>query len=212
MARGAGRSARRVRGDAIAILEARRRPRGGRDLSGAQGVARWLHRFDGMKIGPAGLAFTFVLVAPALASAIVGSGSLTGPSQLRVRGCGSHRTRFSAALTVAADGTWIAQTDDGGRVAGTSTPLGRSGRKLQLSLDAPSTADLAADVAQEVAILCDSDSVIVTSTRANALTLSLNRRLTKVKLVMRFTFEGSAGDRSGRATYRLTGNGPWTAG
>ena len=165
-----------------------------------------------MKIGFAGLAFTLVLVAPGFASAFVGSGSLAGPSQLRVRGCGTHRAQFSATLTVAADGTWIAQTDDGGRVAGTSTPLGRSGRKLRLSLDAPSTADLAADVAQEVMILCDSESVAVTSTRANALTLSLNRRLTKVKLVMRFTVEGTAGGRSGKASYRLIGNGSWTAG
>ena len=177
-----------------------------------RGLARRLHRLDVMKTRSAGLAFAFVLVAPAFVSAFVGSGSLAGRSQLGIRGCGTHRAQFSATLTVAADGTWMAQTDEGGRVAGTSTPVGRSGRKLHLSLDAPSTAGLAADVAQEVVILCDSGAVVVTSTHANTLTLSLNRRLTKVKLVMRFTVQGTARGRSGKATYRLTGNGSWTAG
>ena len=158
------------------------------------------------------IAFTLTLtiVAADLANAFSGSGSLSGTSRLRARGCGAYRANFSGTLLVGIDGTWIAQVEDGS-FAGTSTPIGRSGRKIRLALDAPSTAALGASIAEDISTTCELPAVTVTSSRPKGLTLALDRTLTKAKFIIKYALKGTAGDHSGTATYKLLGRGPWTA-
>jgi hypothetical protein len=156
------------------------------------------------------LALSFVVAAPALARAFAGSGSLAGTSRLRVKGCGTYRADFATTLTVLDDGTLTAQVEEGA-FAGSGTPLGRSGRKLALALDEPSTAALVASVVEDASELCESPAT-VTATQPKTLTLVLNRRLTKAKLVVKFVFKGTAAGVAGTATYKLVGRGPWTPG
>jgi hypothetical protein len=118
---------------------------------------------------------------------------------------------FSSTLVVRDDGTWTA---NGGAdsFAGTYAAVGRTGRKLALTLDEPSKAAFIASVADDIQSLCDTPPVTVTASHAKVLALTLNRKLTKAKLVVKYAFAGNAGGRSGTATYRLTGRGAWTPG
>jgi hypothetical protein len=158
------------------------------------------------------LILALLIVVPAVAHAASGTASLTGTSKLAVKGCGRDRGVFSASLTVAADGTWSTQVTGEERIAGTYTTKGHAGRKLVLTFDAATAATLAASIASDVTTLCQSEPATVTSSTIKVLTLTLDRKLTKATLLMRATFTGSAGGRSGTATYKVLGRGPWTPG
>jgi hypothetical protein len=155
------------------------------------------------------LALALAIVAPTSAHALSGTASLEGFAKLVVKGCGAHRTALSATLLVASDGTWSAQSSDADSFTGTYTTVGRSGRKLRLTVDDPSAAALVASVAEDIAILCDTPPVTVTSSRPKAVTLALDRTLQKAKLVVRWVLKGSAGGRSGTATYKVQARGAW---
>ena len=70
---------------------------------------------------------------------------------------------------------------------------------------------LVASVAEDVSTLCEV-SATVTAVRPKKLTLALNRKLTKAKLLVKIAFKGTADGRSGTATYQLLGKGPWGPG
>ena len=163
------------------------------------------------RAGVVALAIAVSLAAPSIGGAVSGSASLTGASRLGVRRCGAARVPFSGTLLVQDDGTWTAN-GGGDAFAGTYTATGRAGRKLVLTLDAPSQAAFIASIEEDVASLCESPPVTVTSSRAKVLMLTLNRRLTKAKLVVKYAFTGTAEGRSGTATYRLTSRGAWIPG
>lgn len=157
------------------------------------------------------LAIVFLLAASAVARAAGGSAALSGTSRLGVHGCGADPGSFSGTLAVNADGTWAIDTGEG-VFAGTYVAIGRTGRKLRLALDAASLAGFVASVEADVAMLCETPPVTVTSSRAKVVSLTINRKLTMAKLVVRYLFRGNAGGRSGTATYRLVGRGAWTPG
>lgn len=156
------------------------------------------------------IAIALLVAAPAVAGAVSGSAALTGKSRLGVRGCGADRATFSASVLVQDDGTWIAQSDQ--VFGGTYAPTGRTGRTLALSFDAASEAGFIASIEEDVATVCESPPATVTSSRRKVMALVLNRKLTKAKLVVKYAVTGNAGGRSGTATYRLIGRGPWTPG
>lgn len=164
---------------------------------------------DRISIGT--LVIVLSLMAPSIAGATSGSAALTGTSRLGVRGCHGGRMTFSGTVVVYADGTWTA-TGGSDNFAGTYAAAGRTGRKLVLTLDEPSKAAFIASVAEDIQTLCDTPPVTVTNSRAKVLALTLNRKLTKAKLVVKYSIAGNAGGRSGTATYRLIGRGAWTAG
>ena len=151
------------------------------------------------------------LLASSSAWALDGSATLAGRSALHVAGCGTHRASLSQTLVVGADGTWSAVSSDD-QFSGTWTPLGRSGRKIRMALDAASTAALVASVAEEIGPLCEITGIVITATRAKVVTLKLDRRQTKAKLLVRYVIKGKADGRSGTAVYKVTASGPWTPG
>jgi hypothetical protein len=157
---------------------------------------------------------TLVLLGiPALAHALAGTAAVTGASRLRPRGCGALRTDLSGTLVVADDGTWSADfAGEEGQVAGTYEAIGKTGRKLRLAFDDPSLAVVIGTVEEGVAIVCESGAVIVTSTRLKAAKLTIDRKLERVTLVVRFRFKGNAGGRTGSATYNVRATGAWSAG
>jgi hypothetical protein len=164
-----------------------------------------------VRVGIEAITIALLIAAPAVVEAASGSASLTGRSSLAVRGCGAQRMQFSGTLLVQEDGTWTANGGDD-TFAGTYVPAGRTGRRLVLTLDGPSEAALIASVEENVASVCDSPPATVTRSRAKVVALVINRKLMKAKLVVKYGFTGTAGGRSGTATYRLIGRGGWTPG
>jgi hypothetical protein len=82
---------------------------------------------------------------------VVGSAALKGPLRFAVKKCGTDRGRAQLGIAVAPDGTWMAASDEGSTLTGTSQPLGASGRKLTIAFDDGSAAAFAADQASEIA-------------------------------------------------------------
>jgi len=157
------------------------------------------------------IVLALALVAPAVADAFVGSGALAGTVRLVVRRCGPARSALGVTLVVRSDGTWQSTDESGEAFSGTSTPVGRSDRKLRLAFDDATTADLVASIAEDVATLCETSAVTVTSVQPKTFLLTLDRSRTKAKLVLRYVFKGTAEGRAGSATYKVLGRGAWTA-
>jgi len=157
-----------------------------------------------------GILLALALAAPTAATAFTGTGTLTGTSKLAIPGCGTDRGTFVTSITVAADGTWSAQSSDGPSLSGTYVPVGRANRKLRFTLDAATTSALSSGIVADASMLCHA-SVTLTGSRPRALTLSLKRNGTQAKLVIGYGFSGRSRGRSGTASYRITGRGPWTA-
>jgi hypothetical protein len=143
------------------------------------------------------------------AAAQPGSGDLVGRSLLASKGCGRQRASFGLAVLVDAGGTWTAQDSEGRRFAGAWTPRGASGRRLEVSFGPEAEAAFVAVLAGDVARLCEAP-VVVESAVKKAFVLTVNRRRTRMALVLRYVLRGSAGGRSGTARYRLKAKGPWT--
>lgn len=150
------------------------------------------------------------LAASTAATAFTGTGTLTGASKFTVPGCGSDRGTFETSITVAADGTWSAQSSDGPSFSGTYVPVGHANRKLRFTLDAATTSALISAIVADASMLCRAPATL-TGSRARALTLSLNRKGTEAKLVIAYGFSGRSRGRSGAASYHVIGRGPWTA-
>ncbi len=150
------------------------------------------------------------LAAPTVAGAFTGTATLTGASKFVVPGCGAHRGAFVTSITVAADGTWSADSSEGSSFSGTYVAIGRANRKIRLTLDAATTAALVSGITADASMLCHS-SVTVTGSHPRALTLSLIHKGTQAKLAIAYVFSGRARGRSGTASYHVTGRGPWTA-
>jgi hypothetical protein len=150
------------------------------------------------------------LLLPRPAHALAGSTALTGASVLAVHGCGHDRSTLTAVLQVADGGTWTVLSQDGPSFTGTYVPKGKSGRKLVLTVAAASEQAIAATAVADIEALCNAQGVVVTAVRAKVLTLTLDKKLTTAKLVVRYLLKGSANGRSGTATLRITAKGPWT--
>ena len=148
-------------------------------------------------------------LAPTAATAFTGTGTLTGTWKFTVPGCGSDRGALVTSLTVAADGTWTAQSSDGPSFSGTYVAVGT--KKLRLTLDATTTAALAPAIVADAERLC-SAGVTLTGSHPRALTLSLKHKGTIAKLTIGYTFSGRSKGHSGSASYHVAGHGPWTAG
>jgi hypothetical protein len=153
------------------------------------------------------------IAVPLPARALSGTAELTGASVVTARGCGHDRGTLATVLQLAEDGTWTAQSVEGPIFSGTSAPKGRSGRKLALTLDPVSEQTLVAETTNEVAMLCElpSGSVVVTESRPKVLKLTLDKKLARAKLLVRYALKGTADGRSGTASLRIAGKGPWTA-
>jgi len=156
---------------------------------------------------PRALAVLTVLAIAAV-QAGTGSATFTGSTKLAVKGCGTARDPFSAVVAAAGDGTWNA-TSPGEQFSGTYTTIG-PGRRLKLTPDAATLANLTDVVVGGVSSLCRTGGVTVTSIRPQTSMLTLNRKLTRAKLLVRYVFAGTAGGRSGTATLTVRAAGPWT--
>ena len=157
-----------------------------------------------------GILLALSLAAPTAATAFTGTGTLTGTSKFTVPGCGSDRGVFVTSITVAADGTWSAQSSDGPSFSGTYVPVGRANRKVRFTFDAATTSALTSGIVADASTLCHA-SVTLTGSHPRSLTLSLNRKGTEAKLIIAYGFSGRSRGRSGTASYHVTGRGPWTA-
>jgi len=157
-----------------------------------------------------GILITLALAAPTAAMAFTGTGTLTGTSNFAVPGCGSNHAAFETSITLAADGTWSAQSSDGPSFSGTYVPVGRANRKVRFTFDAATTSTLVSSIVAKASRLCNA-SVTVTGSHPRALTLSLIRKGAQAKLVIAYAFSGRARGRSGTASYHVIGHGPWTA-
>lgn len=157
------------------------------------------------------LAACMTVVVLGTARAEPGTGVLEGTSRLTVKRCGTARGMLGGMMVVAGDGTWSFQSPGEDTYHGTSTPIGRSGRKLRLTPDAAATAAEVASAQEEISTLCGL-AVTVTDVHLKAATLSLDRKRTTAKLVVRYVFAGTANGRHGTATLKLVGKGPWTPG
>jgi len=150
------------------------------------------------------------LAAPTAASAFTGTATLTGTSKFVVPGCGADHGAFVTSITLAADGTWSAQSSEGSSFSGNYVPVGRANRKVRFTFDAATTSALTSVIVADASMLCHA-AVTLTGSHPRALTLSLNRKGTQAKLTIAYAFSGRARGRSGTASYHVTGRGPWTA-
>ena len=157
-----------------------------------------------------GILLALALVVPTAATAFTGTGTLTGTSKFGVPGCGSDHAAFVTSMTVAADGTWSAQSSEGPSFSGTYVAVGRADRKVRLTFDAATASALSSSIVADASRLCHA-SVTLTGSHPHALTLSLIRKGTQAKLVIADAFSGRARGRSGTASYHVIGRGPWTA-
>jgi hypothetical protein len=171
------------------------------------------HRRSALYVSSLAL-FLFLVLVPATetpAQVVAGSGFLEGKGTLAVQRCGRDRLRARTQVVVAPDGTWVATTDEGTGFSGTSVPVGTSGRQLALSFDADSEAGFVGSMALDAAELCRT-SIAVTSVLKKKFLLTINRRGTRAKLVLRYVGTGVGDGRSGWARSGLTLRGAWTAG
>jgi hypothetical protein len=157
-----------------------------------------------------GILLAVALAVPTAATAFTGTGTLTGTSKFAVPGCGSDHAAFVTSITVAADGTWSAQSSEGPSFSGTYVAVGRANRKVRLTFDAATSSALGSDIVASASMLCHA-SVTLTGSHPHALTLSLIRKGTQAKLIIAYSFSGRSRGRSGTASYHVTGRGPWTA-
>jgi hypothetical protein len=151
------------------------------------------------------------LAVPTAASAFTGTGTLTGTSKFAVPGCGAARGAFVTSITLAAAGTWNAESSEGSSFSGTYVPIGRANRKVRLTFDAATTSALSSNTRADASMLCHA-GVTLTGSHPRTLTFSLNRKGTQAKLIIAYVFSGRSRGRSGTASYHVTGRGPWTAG
>src|SRR5262245_60327049 len=79
------------------------------------------------------VALALALAAPTAASAFTGTGTLTGTSKFNVPGCGADHGAFVTSVTLAADGTWSAESSEGPSFSGTYVAIGHADRKVRLS-------------------------------------------------------------------------------
>lgn len=156
------------------------------------------------------LGSALLVAATASAQPLAGSAELTGDGILRVKGCGRDPASAAVRITVAADGAWTAQSPEVG-FAGTSVPLGASGRKLDLTFDPVSLAGFVAGLASDAAELCEGPITDVSAEKLRFL-LQVNRRHTRAKLKVRYFLRGTGPGGPGTATYKLALKGPWTPG
>jgi len=156
-----------------------------------------------------GILLALSLAVPTAATAFTGTATLTGTSKFVVPGCGIDRGTFVTSITVAADGTWSAQSSDGPSFSGTYVPVGRTDRKVRLTLDAATTSALIPIIVADASMLCHAPATL-TGSRPRALTLSLKHKGTVAKLVIGYVFSGRSRGRSGSASYHVAGSGPWT--
>jgi hypothetical protein len=174
-----------------------------------EGMARplWLLRgLSGVLLAGFGLG----VLPPGAEAQVAGYGRLKGIGALAVQRCGQAPLHTAAQVVVASDGTWSATSNDGAAFTGTSVPAGGSGRKLALSFDASSEAGFIASMAGDAAELCHT-SIEVTSVLKKKFVLTVNRRATRAKLVLRYTATGIGGGRSGKARSGFTLQGRWTS-
>jgi hypothetical protein len=163
-----------------------------------------------IRLGTVGIALCLVLVVTQ-AGAQSGNGQVVGHSVLAIKGCGQQRASFSAAIVTAADGTWTGQDSDGQSFTGTWTAKGPSGRKLELAFDPETEAGFVSGLVGDIVERCETPGPItVRSVAKKAFALVVNRKQTRLTLVLRYVVTGSAGGRSGTARYRVKAKGPWT--
>jgi hypothetical protein len=153
---------------------------------------------------------SLVAARPVAAQTAPGGGLLAGRIVFAVKGCGRERSESGIVASVAADGTWVATTE-GRTYSGSWTPLGPSGRLLDLSFDAGSLAEFLSTLTDDASALCRAP-VTVTSATRRRFALALDRRRTRAKVTLRYHLTGATAAGAGSASYRLTAKGPWAPG
>lgn len=161
-------------------------------------------------------AVLLLVTSATLAAAAAGTAVLSGKARIAVPGCGREKASFSGSVVVTADGRWTVAGDDDDDpdddvvVGGTYTAQGQSGRKLVLALDAAALASLLSDAEDDLSSKCGTSAVTVTGGEPKKMQLTLDRKGTKAKLVLRMVFEGTADGRGRSVKYKVVGHGPWT--
>src|SRR5689334_3965023 len=110
-----------------------------------------------------GVLLALTVAVPTVAMAFTGSGTLTGTSKFAVPGCGSSHSAFTTSITLAADGTWSAQSSDGPSFSGTYVPVGRADRKVRFTFDAATTSTLASSIVAKASRLCNASVTLTGS-------------------------------------------------
>ena len=137
-----------------------------------------------------------------------GTATLTGTGKLGVSGCGSRRSPLSAVVTIANDGTWTSQSGYG-TLAGTYASVGKTGRKIRLTLDDSASTLLVGEIVNAVQVACNLPSITVKSTPVRKAILTISKTLTTAKLAVRWVVKGRAEGHAGTATLTLRGHGNW---
>ena len=149
-----------------------------------------------------------LLALPTIVHAMSGTATLTGSGKLGVSGCGSRRSPLSATVTIANDGTFTSQSGYG-TLAGTYTSVGKTGRKIRLTLDDSASTLLVGEIVSAVQLACHLPPITVKSTPVKKATLTISKTLTTAKLSVRWVVKGKAGGHTGTATLILRGHGDW---
>jgi hypothetical protein len=156
------------------------------------------------------LALILTLAAPPVRAQVVsGSGDLFGRGKFGVQRCGRDRDAVTAVVAVNVDGSWSAVVN-GRPYSGTSTPIGTSGRKLDLFFDGVGMAQFISTLEELASDLCD-ESVTSTSETKRKFLLKVNKKRTKAAVILKYIFTGTAGGRSGKARYFFKVKGLWAA-
>ena len=152
--------------------------------------------------------FAALLALPTLVYAMSGTATLAGSENLGVSGCGSRRRPLSAIVTIANDGTWTSQSEYGA-LGGTYASVGKTGRKIRLTLDASASTLLVGEIVSAVQVACHLPPITVKATPVRRATLIISKKLTTAKLSVRWVVKGKAGGHAGTATLTLRGHGNW---
>jgi len=155
------------------------------------------------------LATLLAVGVPAIATAASGTANLRGPLTLAAKGCGSHHGKATATVTLAANGTWSVQVDFG-TLTGTYVALDTAGRKLDLDFDPASLVALQGIVAGDVTEACRRPAQLTGATKKK-FRLTLNRKLTKATLTIRYLFTGAPGTKPATASEAIVLHGRWIA-
>ena len=152
--------------------------------------------------------FSALLALPTIVHAMSGTATLTGTGRLGVSGCGSRRTPLSAIVTIANDATWTSQSGYG-TLAGTYASVGKTVRKVLLTLDSSASTLLVGEIVSAVQVACHLPPITVKSTPVRRAILTISKKLTTAKLAVRWVVRGKAGGHAGTATLTLRGHGNW---
>ena len=146
------------------------------------------------------------LMVSSVDAQVIGSGNASGTDKLRVKGCGKGKAPAILNFTLFSDGTWVAVDEEGINLSGSHTAV--SDKKFDLAFDASSETVFVGVLASAASEICQ-QSVSVTSALRKKFFLKRNKKRTKAKVRVKYSFTGTAAGESGTAKYILKAGGPY---